>query len=125
MRRRTLAAAALASLAVAAPALADPEEPNEKITDPKVALEPGREYTGAIDNLGDDDHYRVLGSGPVTLRATVVSDACPDDTPALHIELRSYDGECFQSACVGNYERRAGLWRSIVPEAPGPVLAAV
>lgn len=45
--------------------------------------------------------------------------------PNVHIELRSFDGECFQSACVGNYERRAGLWRSIVPEAPGPVLAAV
>lgn len=91
MRRRLTAAAALASLAVAAPALADPEEPNEKITDPKVALEPGREYTGAIDDLGDDDYLRVLGSGPVTLRANVVSDACPDDTPALHIELRPYD----------------------------------
>ncbi|HEX8120966.1 MAG TPA: hypothetical protein VF549_06845 [Solirubrobacteraceae bacterium] len=86
-----LAAVATALCAFAAPALADPEEPNERITDPKTALEPGKEYTGAVENLGDDDYYRVLGSGSVTVTATVVSDACPDDTPALHVELRSYD----------------------------------
>jgi hypothetical protein len=56
----------------------------------KVALEFNREYTGWVENLGDDDYYRVLGSGPVTVKATVVSDGCPDDTPALHVELTSY-----------------------------------
>jgi hypothetical protein len=91
VRGRTLALAAVTALAVAAPALADPEEPNEKITDPKMALESGREYTGAVENLGDDDYYRVVGSGQVTVTATVVADACPDDTPALHVELRPYD----------------------------------
>ena len=91
MTRRALALAGLATLVVAAPALADPEEPNEKITDPKTALESGREYTGFVENLGDDDYYRVLGSGPVTVTATVVTDGCPDDTPALHVELTSYD----------------------------------
>ncbi len=90
--RRLLLPVLVAALALpAASALADPEEPNERITDPKVALDSGREYTGAVENLGDDDYYRVLGSGPVTVTATVVTDGCPDDTPALHVELVSYD----------------------------------
>ena len=91
MTRRAALAGAAAALAVAAPALADPEEPNEKITDPKQALASGPTYTGAVENLGDDDYYRIKGSGRATARITVTADACQDDTPALTAEMLSYE----------------------------------
>jgi 3',5'-cyclic AMP phosphodiesterase CpdA len=44
---------------------------------------------------------------------------------SVHIERRSYDDGRFVGAGVGNYERRAGHWRSLVLEASGPFVASV
>lgn len=43
----------------------------------------------------------------------------------VHIELRAYGDGRFSCARIGNYERREGAWRSLVPESPGPLVAAV
>jgi hypothetical protein len=92
--RRTLSAFALSFGAFAVgvgSAAADPFEPNEKITDPTTPLKSGVRYVGWIENGGDDDYYMVRGSGQVSIRAEVLSDACPDGYPALNVSLRPYD----------------------------------
>ncbi len=37
----------------------------------------------------------------------------------VHIELRAYREAGFGCISIGNYERRAGRWRPVVPETPG------
>ena len=39
----------------------------------------------------------------------------------VHIELRAYCDDRFTCISIGNYERRFGRWRPVVPETPDVV----
>ena len=43
----------------------------------------------------------------------------------VHIELRAYCDDRFTCISIGNYERRFGRWRPMVPETPGPFRATL